>query len=129
MIGTPLIPAQMDTTVLYDDCAFLEKWPGVPVGNEEGEIIAEALGSKRAVLLAHHGQLVACKSIEEACTISLTFEYAARLQLLASSAGKIQELPDDLGREAHEWLLTDTRVNATFHYYARRTLQNHTDFL
>jgi len=37
----------MDTCVLYDQCAFLKKWPGIPVGNEEGEIISAALGERR----------------------------------------------------------------------------------
>ncbi|WP_441643681.1 aldolase, partial [Cupriavidus sp. 2KB_15] len=55
MLEVPLIISHMDTCVLYDDCAFLPKWPGVPVGNEEGEIISAALGDKRAILLAHHG--------------------------------------------------------------------------
>jgi hypothetical protein len=30
-----------------------------PIGDEEGRIIHEGLGDKRAILLAHHGQLVA----------------------------------------------------------------------
>ena len=52
MLEVPLAISHMDTCPLYDDCAFLESWPGVPVGNEEGEIIANALGDKRAILLA-----------------------------------------------------------------------------
>lgn len=47
MLETPLVISHMDTTPLYDDCAFLPTWPGVPVGNEEGEIISQALGDKR----------------------------------------------------------------------------------
>ena len=127
MLETPLIAAHMDTSILFGDCAFLEKWPGVPVGNDEGRIISETLGSKRAILLSHHGQLVACSTVEEACNMALVFERAARLQLLASAAGKIKEIPDDLGREAHDWLLGKKRVEVTFSYYARRTLKKHPD--
>lgn len=64
----------MDICPLYDDCAFLKAWPGVPVGNEEGEIISAALGEKRAVLLAHHGMLVTGKTVEEACGLALLME-------------------------------------------------------
>jgi L-fuculose-phosphate aldolase len=39
MLEVPLQVSHMDLCPLYDDCAFLEAWPGVPVGNEEGEII------------------------------------------------------------------------------------------
>ncbi|GHF54301.1 putative class II aldolase [Streptomyces mashuensis] len=129
MLEVPLIVSQMDTTPLYDDCAFLKEWPGVPVGNEEGEIISAALGDKRAILLAHHGQLVTGSTIEEACTLALLIERAARLQLLAMSAGTIQPLDPVLAREAHDWTSTDRRSKANFGYYARKALRNHPDCL
>ncbi|SIT13888.1 L-fuculose-phosphate aldolase [Thalassolituus maritimus] len=127
MLGVPLTVAQMDTCSLYQDCAFLAEWPGVPVGNEEGVIISEALGSKRAVLLAHHGQLVAGKSIEEACNLAILIERAARLQLLAMSAGQIQPLPEHLAKEAHDWVSTEKRNKVNFSYYARKSLKTHPD--
>lgn len=123
MLEVPLEISHMDNCVLYDDVAFLPKWPGVPVGNEEGELIAAALGSKRALLLAHHGLLVACATIEEACLLALAFERAARMQLLAASAGKIQPIDSELGREAHDWILRAQRSAAAFAYYARRSLK------
>lgn len=46
MLEVPLEIAHMDTCVLYGQCAFLKKWPGIPVGNEEGEIISGALKKK-----------------------------------------------------------------------------------
>ncbi|NHZ65911.1 aldolase [Massilia genomosp. 1] len=129
MLEVPLEISHMDTTPLYGDCAFLKTWPGVPVGNEEGEIIAGALGDKRAILLAHHGQLIAAKSIEEACVLALLIERAAKLQLLAMAAGTIQPIPPALATEAHDWISTDKRNAVTFAYYARRALRNHTDCL
>jgi L-fuculose-phosphate aldolase len=129
MLEVPLVVSQMDTTPLYDDCAFLKDWPGVPVGNEEGEIISAALGDKRAILLAHHGQLVTGATVEEACNLAVLIERAARLQLLAMSAGTIRPLPDELAREAHDWTSTGRRDQASFAYYARRALRNHPDCL
>ena len=41
--------------MFYDDCAYLAEWPGPPIGDEEGRIIHETLGDKRAISLAHHG--------------------------------------------------------------------------
>lgn len=127
MLRVPLTVAQMDICSLYRDCAFLADWPGVPVGNEEGIIISEALGRKRAILLAHHGQLVAGKTIEEACNLAILIERAARMQLLAMSAGQIQPLPDALASEAHDWVSTDKRNKVNFAYYARKTLKAHPD--
>ena len=127
MLEVPLIVSQMDTTPLHDDCAFLRDWPGVPVGNEEGDIIATALGDKRAILLAHHGQIVVGATVEEACTLGVLIERAAKLQLTAMAAGEIQPLPDKLAREAHDWTLTPQRSRANFAYYARRALVRHPD--
>jgi len=129
MLEVPLQVSQMDLAPLYDDCAFLKDWPGVPVGNEEGEIISAALGDKRAILLAHHGQLVASSSVEEACSLAVLIERAARLQLLAMAAGTIKSLPEELAREAHDWTLTPKRSTANFAYYARRALRRHSDIL
>ena len=65
MLEVPLEISHMDNCPLYGDVAFLKDWPGVPVGNEEGEIISAALGDKRAILLSHHGMLVAAASVEK----------------------------------------------------------------
>lgn len=129
MLEVPLVVSHMDTTPLYDDCAFLANWPGVPVGNEEGEIISTALGDKKAILLAHHGQVVAGASVEEACSLAILIERAAKLQLAATAAGSIKELPEQLAREAHDWTLTPARSRANFAYYARRALARHPDAL
>ncbi|MEB4210522.1 aldolase [Mycobacterium sp. 94-17] len=129
MLEVPLIVSHMDTTPLYDDCAFLPDWPGVPVGNEEGEIITAALGNKKAVLLAHHGHVIAGASVEEACSLSILIERAAKLQLAAMAAGTVKELPAELAREAHDWTLSPQRSRANFAYYARRALARHPDVL
>lgn len=123
MLEQPLEVSHMDNCVLYNDVAFVAKWPGIPVGNEEGEFIAEALGSKRALMLSHHGLLIAGSSVEEACVLAIAFERAARMQLLASGAGKIQPIDPKLGSEAHDWVLRPKRNTIAFEYYARRSLK------
>jgi L-fuculose-phosphate aldolase len=127
MLEVPLAVSHMDIAPLYGDCAFLPDWPGVPVGNEEGEIITAALGNKKAVLLAHHGHVVAGASIEEACSLAVLIERAAALQLAAMAAGTIVALPERLAREAHDWTLTPKRSVANFAYYTRRALARHPD--
>ncbi|WP_339505335.1 aldolase [Pseudomonas sp. RL_105y_Pfl2_101] len=129
MLEVPLAVSHMDICPLFDDCAFLKDWPGIPVGNEEGEIISKAIGDKRAILLSHHGLLIAGGSIEEACVLALLFERAARMQLLAMSAGEIRPIPEALGKEAHDWISTPKRHGAAFSYYARRALRAHGDCL
>ena len=129
MLEIPLEISHMDNCVLYDDVAFLPVWPGVPVGNNEGELISQAIGHKKALLLAHHGLLIASSSIEEACILALAFERAARMQLLAMAVGKIQPLDPELGQEARDWILRGQRCAVSFAYYARRSLRNNVECL
>jgi L-fuculose-phosphate aldolase len=124
MLEEPLVVSHMDNCVLYDDVAFVAKWPGVPVGNEEGELISSALGNKRALMLSHHGLLVATSTVEEACLLSIAFERAARMQLLASAAGEIKPIEPALAKEAHDWILQPRRSTIGFEYYARRSLKD-----
>lgn len=127
LIGKPLVAAHMDTSMFYDDCAYLPYWPGAPVGDEEGKLIHEALGNKRAILLAHHGQLVATSSIEESCVLGIFIERAAKMQILASSAGTIQELDPKNAKEAHDYRLSKKSIQGNFHYYARKLLKRDGD--
>lgn len=127
LIGQPLKVAHMDTTMFHEDCAWLPEWPGVPIGDEEGRLIHEALGDKRAILLAHHGQLVATGTIEEAAQLAIFIERAARMQLLAQSAGVIQPIRAEHAKEAHDYRLKPKATAATFHYFCRKVLRREGD--
>jgi L-fuculose-phosphate aldolase len=123
MIGEPLKVAHMDTTMFHDDLAWLPEWPGVPIGDEEGRIIHEALGNKRSILLAHHGQLVAADNIEQATQLAVFIERAARMHLLARSVGEIKPIDAGHAQEAHDYRLKPKATVATFFYFARRVLR------
>jgi L-fuculose-phosphate aldolase len=123
MTGRPLAVAHMDAAMFYDDCAYLPVWPGVPVANEEGRIISEALGDKRSILLANHGLLTVGKSLEEATYLAIQLERAARLQILAESIGEIQPIDDASARDAHDFLLQDSIVYGSFNAWSEEVLR------
>ncbi|RYE81493.1 MAG: hypothetical protein EOO80_00945 [Oxalobacteraceae bacterium] len=83
-----------------------------------------ALSSMRALLLAHHGLLIAASSVEEAVVLGIAFERKARMHLLAAAAGTIQPIDPRLAQEAHDWVLRPKRNAIAFDYYARRALRN-----
>jgi L-fuculose-phosphate aldolase len=120
MLGRPLVVSHMDAAPLYEDCAFLAKWPGVPVADEEGRIISEALGDSRAILLAHHGMLTVGRDIAEALYVALALERAAEMQLRAESVGPIVPIDPALATEAHDFLLQESIVSLTFDTLVRR---------
>lgn len=117
----PLIIAHMDQTPLYGDCAFLAEWPGLPIADDEGRIITEALGGKHAIILAHHGYLTAGKTVSETCYLAVYLERAAKMQLRAAAAGKIKPVPEDLAAEAGAFLRKSTIMEGTFAYWTRQT--------
>jgi L-fuculose-phosphate aldolase len=129
MIGRPLVSAHMDAAMLYDDCAFLAEWPGVPIADEEGRLISAALGDKSTILLAHHGVLATGTTLEEATYLAVCLEHAARLQLDAECAGTIQPIRPEYGHQARTFLRKPAIVNATFAWLARRALRADPDAL
>ena len=129
IVGEALVASHMDTCMFYEDCAYLPEWPGPPIGDEEGELIHNALGNKRSILLAHHGQLCACSTMEEAAVLSIFIERTARMQLMARAIGPIKELKPEAAREAHDYRLKPKAVGATFHYFARRVLRKSNEAL
>ena len=123
MTGRPLVAAHMDAMMFYEDCAWLPHWPGVPVADEEGRIISQALGGKRSILLAHHGLLTTGASVEEATYLAYFMERAARLQLDAEAVGPVKAVDPAFGRQAHDFMLKPAIVAATFDLLARRVLR------
>ena len=129
MIAEPLIVSHMDTCVLYENCAYLADWPGVPIGDEEGRIISEGLGDKEAILLAHHGILTACATLEKATVLAFYMERAAKLQLLARAVGPIRAVRREHALEARGYRGAPKYVGATFNYLARSLLRKNPECL
>lgn len=116
----PLVVAQMNATPFYEDCACLLDWPGLPIADQEGEIIADALGGKKSIILAHHGYLTTGRTVEEATYLAVLIERAARMQLRARVYGDISPVPSHLAKEAHDFLLQPSFTRATFDYWRRK---------
>jgi Ribulose-5-phosphate 4-epimerase and related epimerases and aldolases len=115
-----LVIAQMDMAPFHNDCAFLADWPGVPIADQEGVLISAALGSKRSIILAHHGYLTTGGTVEEATYLSVYLERAARMQTRARVYGELVPVPAELAQEAHDYLLQPSIVKGTFDYWCRQ---------
>jgi L-fuculose-phosphate aldolase len=134
-MGVPLFISHMDTMCFYDDVQFLNYWPGIPFGDEEGELLEKVMGkTHHAALLAHHGLLVSGKSLEEAVYRAYFFEKAAKMQLqmMAANGGNLQNLPKTdptFSRYARDWRISEGPVKAHYYSWARRTIEkNGLDF-
>jgi ribulose-5-phosphate 4-epimerase/fuculose-1-phosphate aldolase len=95
MTETSILPASFEAIELgaqpiaiYKKIAFIDK-------PEQASEICDLLGPNKAVMLKGHGAVVVGKSIEETAVMSSKLELTARLQLLASSAGKIVSFTEE----------------------------------
>jgi ribulose-5-phosphate 4-epimerase/fuculose-1-phosphate aldolase len=87
-LGRPLDPITQDACAFYEDHAVFDDYTGVVYETSEGDRIAQALGSRKAVILRNHGLLTVGKSVEEAVWWFITMDRSCQAQLLAEAAGK-----------------------------------------
>jgi ribulose-5-phosphate 4-epimerase/fuculose-1-phosphate aldolase len=73
--------------------------PDLIVDDAQGDRVAAALASRRAVLMQNHGVLVVGKDVPWAVLTAVTLERAARLQAIASTLGGLQPIAPELARE------------------------------
>jgi L-fuculose-phosphate aldolase len=126
MCGQPLVVSHMDMMMFHEDVALLDKWPGVPLANEEGELISTALGNKNSILLANHGILTAGDTLQKAVYLAVHLESAARLQLLSCSSGyKPLPVEAELASDAKRFLTSSKFVDATFEYWCRQSAKRY----
>merc|ERR1712228_1013261 len=123
MIGKPLRIAHMDMMCFYDDVQYLDNWPGIPFGDEEGEIISGVLQDKWSALLAHHGLIVGGETIEQTTYRAYFFEKAAELYLDALSVvggdeSKLPKVDKSLAIKARDWRISDAPTKAHFNCWS-----------
>jgi ribulose-5-phosphate 4-epimerase/fuculose-1-phosphate aldolase len=85
-LGRKLDPISQDVCVFYDDLAVYDDYGGVALEVDEGQRIAEALGSCKAAILQNHGLLTVGATVDEAAWWFITMERSCQVQLLAEAA-------------------------------------------
>jgi len=124
-LQTPLIVAHMDRMPFMDDCAFLAEWPGLPIADDEGRIISEALGDKMSIILVHHGYLTSGKIVAQASFLNVYLERAARMQMRAAAVGEIKPVNEQLARESANFPNSPLVVYTTFDYYTHKVINHY----
>lgn len=97
-LGEPLRPVHGFGAFLGVEVPVFQT-PFLITNPELGRAVAEVLGSGEAVLLRGNGQLVAGRSVAEACVKAVFLEQSARLHLAARSAGRpVVWTPEEVAR-------------------------------
>jgi ribulose-5-phosphate 4-epimerase/fuculose-1-phosphate aldolase len=87
-LGRLLDPLTQDACAFYDDHALFDDYTGVVLDTSEGDRIAHALGSSKAVILQNHGLLTVGQSVDAAAFWFISMDRCCHTQLLADAAGE-----------------------------------------
>ena len=85
-LGRPLPITTQDACAFYNDLAFYGDFEGIVLDDSEGEHIAQAIGTKKAMVLQNHGLLTCSDSVEATVFWFVSLERLCHTQLLALAA-------------------------------------------
>ena len=110
--------------IFQDELAYFDEYEGVVLGKSEGDSIADALGSRRALILKNHGQLIAGRTVGEAVFLAVRLEFVARLQLAAMQTGRtLANMPDSMTRQAHDFFWKTDNIRMQWEALQREILR------
>jgi L-fuculose-phosphate aldolase len=87
-----------DAVLFAEGVSFFEESAELITEREQGRAVADALGSRRALILRNHGVVVADKDLRWAVLSAVTLERAIRLQATASTLGELRPIPKDVAK-------------------------------
>ena len=102
--GKVLRPLIIESTPFYRDHILFSDLGGVINQFEEGEVIANALENKKAMILRNHGLLTVGKTVEEATWWMVAMERSCQAQILAESLGATVELSEEEAERGYQEL-------------------------
>ncbi len=109
----------------YNDIAYDDDYRGLALDDEEGDRIAERLGSSRILFLANHGVIVIGSSISRSFDDLYYLERACEVQILAHSTGLPRKTVDHQTAQITHDQFADDQPFADAHLAAiRRILDN-----
>ena len=109
-----------DAVLFKDGIARYNESADLITEPEQGQAVARALGSHRAVLLRNHGVLVAGKDVAWAVLGAVTLERAIAMQSVAGSLGRLRPIPPDWAERLYPEKYTDRLVEEYWASWIRR---------
>ncbi|KAI5476107.1 hypothetical protein MNV49_000425 [Pseudohyphozyma bogoriensis] len=105
VLNKPLPIYTQDACVFYNDVGLYNSFGGVVLDMSESSRIAEALGDKKALIMAHHGLLTVGETIEAATSWFIMLENECHTALLvdAAAAGDPTNKPKEINADAAQF--------------------------
>ena len=110
-----------DAVLFRDGLGTFDETADLILDAEQGQAVAHALGSRRAVLMCNHGILVADTTVPWVVYAALTLERAARIQAIATTLGALKPIPMDTLDDMYANKYRDEFVEEYWQYLLRET--------
>ncbi|KAJ1965601.1 hypothetical protein GGI12_000652 [Dipsacomyces acuminosporus] len=128
-LGKPLLPITQDSCIFYNDHDVLHGFNGVVADEEEGERIAQVLGSKKALILQNHGLLTVGQTVDEAAFWFIALDKSCHAQLLAEAAGTPIPITDEVAADSFKTMGTHVTGWFNFQPYYELIVKEQPDIL
>jgi ribulose-5-phosphate 4-epimerase/fuculose-1-phosphate aldolase len=133
-LGRKLDPISQDVCAFYNDHALYEDYGGVAVELDEGQRIAQSLGSCKAAILQNHGLLTVGQTVDEAVWWFITMDRSCQVQLLAEAAAArtnepLKIISEKAAEQAHHIIGSPFSGWFQFQSLYARILKEQPDFL
>jgi ribulose-5-phosphate 4-epimerase/fuculose-1-phosphate aldolase len=133
-LGRKLDPISQDVCAFYNDHALYDDYGGVAIELDEGQAIANAIGSCKAAILQNHGLLTVGQSVDEAAWWFITMDRSCQVQLLAEAAAAGTNRPLKLiseGSAKQAFQIAGSSFSGWFQFQSlyARILKEQPDFL
>jgi L-fuculose-phosphate aldolase len=109
-----------DAVLFHDGVSVFEETADLITAPEQGRAVAQALGSRRAVLLANHGVVAVGKDVPWAVLAAITLERAVRIQSIARSLGPLRSISPASAESLHASKYMDQLVEEYWASWIRR---------
>jgi len=109
-----------DAILFADGVSVFDDTVELITDEEQGRAVAEALGTRRAVILRNHGVVVADRDVRWAVLSAVTLERAIRLQAIASGLGPLRPIPQLWAEQMHADKYQDRFVDEYWEAWIRR---------
>jgi ribulose-5-phosphate 4-epimerase/fuculose-1-phosphate aldolase len=109
-LNIPLEPLDQVCCSFYEDHAVYSEYDGVVLAHDQTRGMLEALGTRRALILANHGLLTCAETVEQALIDMIDLDRSCALNLQAMAVGRpLRPVAPEAARQAHAIQTTPTR--------------------
>lgn len=109
-----------DAVLFPDGVPVFEETADLITEPEQGRAVAEALGPRRALLLANHGVVAVGKDVPWAVLAAITLERSVRIQSIARSLGPLRSISAASAQRLHASKYQDRLVEEYWASWIRR---------